>query len=155
MYAALKCGNLDADECTDKKAMWVHNHKEAFAVGGIDWVEPKRHVGSKGRCCYDVVAEENCRWYQALPDREKHQLHYYDLKQPLQPLTTEDPDEEEFIDLSQNLTRNSVWRKKSPTITPGGKVWMRRRQRWMVGEEKLQFQGLMKARALGFAHVLV
>lgn len=82
-------------------------------------------------------------WFMALPPREKHLLW---LIEKVYPAASLPEGVEDVFDLSQCISRynrSPVNRMSSiPTITPGSKLWLRRRARAMIPEEKAGAMGI-------------
>ena len=78
----------------------------------------------------------NNPFFDCLPRREKHMLLMLEMQFPVQGVQVED----EIFDLSQCVSRfhekNRATQVVIPTITPHGKLWMRKRGRYMLASEK-------------------
>ena len=124
------------------KTMWTHDHAEEFARNDIDLVPPVHHKGYHGPCGYDPQQEVDCAenaFYRCLADRDKHQLLFHDLLEEKTGIHIA------LVDLSQSLS----WRVESNSdgaaccLRPCGKLWHRRRRRWLLGMEKMNLQAMM------------
>ena len=94
-----------------------------FDTEKIPWIEPVHHISMHGTCPYLPEAEANEKYYASLSDREKHFLHAVDAKFPLTPSGPE-----ETCDIGQNLLRVNLMHDRSSCVTPGAKIWLRRRR---------------------------
>ena len=130
------------DASTKAGGLWVHDHAAQFEEGGIDWVPPTRHVGNKGRCPYDLEQEDRNIFYHNLTNRDKHFLLYWSKKKAIS--NPEDLATEEVLELGNNLKWSAVKSDYTLALTPGGKIWARKRGRCLLGIEKFQLQGAMR-----------
>lgn len=84
-------------------------------------------------------------WFRALPAREQHKLW---LIEKMWPVASLPEGVEDVFDLSQCILRYNPIRHGGPrtntipTITPGSKLWLRRRARVMIPEEKAAAMGI-------------
>ena len=130
------------DGSTEAGGLWVHDHATQFEQGGIDWVPAVRHVGNKGRCPYDLEQEDRSIFYHNLTDRDKHFLLYWSKKKAIS--NPEDLAMEETLEIGNNLKWSAVRSDYTVALTPGAKIWARKRGRCLLGIEKFQLQGAMR-----------
>ena len=70
-------------------------------------------------------------------EREAEITHDVDRTAPMSEVFAEDS----LIDLSQSLNRGHCSRSVMPCITPGARLWLRRRCRWLLAPEAVSCQG--------------
>ena len=85
----------------------------------------------------DMYSEDEIGALQCVPPREREIVYFYDAtrKKPEAPY-------EEVLDLSQYIDRTPIAQNCTPCITPGSKLWLRRRFRLVKPNERLMLQGL-------------
>jgi site-specific DNA-cytosine methylase len=119
-----------ATDCGSSK--WTTLHNKMFTNAGLSWPPSEqelRRACGRGFCSVPGPF--------SLHTREAEIVYYTALVKPLS-MTS---DAEESIDLSQNLDRTAVKRWHVGCLTPGQRIWLRRHQRLLFGEEALRLQG--------------
>ena len=113
-----------------KNSLWVDDHKAAWSGKRLVWTEPVRHKSGRGPCGYSASLESSCPYYAVLTDREKHVLLYHEVLSPTDKFDQIGGEFEQCIDLNMSITWSAIFTNQTPCITPGSRIWLRRRQRW-------------------------
>ena len=122
---------------------WTPLHAETYRSKGLQWPPSTQALQS---VCGAAYTGDNATDVFQLSRREAEIVFYLDKVSP-------SPDAsiaEEAMDVSQNIDRVHVGHDKVYCLTPGQRVFLRRRRRLLLGEEALRLQGLWRgdARAL-------
>lgn len=81
-------------------------------------------------------------WFQALGLREQQVVCFFDVVDPM----SNNGGEEKTVDISQSIDRCSMQTSRVSCLTTGSKHWLRRRQRLLIGIERLGLQGILFSR---------
>ena len=121
-----KANSHDQKLREEKETKWSQLHQGEYRRAGLAWppVYAQEFVGMCSQC--------------RLTEREAEIVHYLDRTCPVALLAIED----ELVDLGQNLGRQSTRHSGCvPCVTPGSRLWLRRRRRWMLAPEAIVAQG--------------
>ena len=125
--AANTSGHSPQSRNTDDKRnfKYVQLHARVFSAAGLQYPPAlsRDHLQLQAKC--------------GLSRREIEIIHYFDRTYPMGMVT----DPELFLDLSQNIDRQSLHLRVVPCITPGGRVWKRRDASWLLAPEAIMAQG--------------
>jgi hypothetical protein len=131
-----------ARSCQKEKRSWVPEMRAVYESEGVEFIAPPLDAGMGahvGRCPVD--AEGDSVWRLCLPTREKYILALIQAKYPKQ-----HSGERRVIVTSRSAKRclhEKPRVKMTSCLLPHHRYFLEWRDRWMTGNEKLAFQGLM------------
>ena len=126
---------------------WHVRHQEFWDVHNMQQRFGELHFATTPVPVPEASLHNENPWFRALPAREQHMLW---LIEKMWPVASLPEGVEDVFDLSQCISRYNPIRHGGPwalmntipTITPGSKLWLRRRARAMIPEEKAAAMGI-------------